>query len=919
VDQIIRESGELQTGEGAIEARLRLNVQRLEILHEIDHAILSAQDAQAIACTALRRMHQFIPGYLASSVVIIDLAAGSARVLALESTQIKNNDVEKQVPKPSIEILEGSVLGLEVLSVDLEDLQNGMPFSVADLQIIPALTPLQQRMSELGIRSYLSVPLRFSGELIGLLNLAADEAGVFRAEQVLIAQEVANSLAVGIQQARLRNAEQQRRNEAEVMRDVMAALAGAADLNQTLEIILVNLRNFIRYDRAGLFLLDEKERYVLAERSRQSQGSLPGAHGISDPLIVELRKSRLPIIVSDIQDDPRFANWPDMAPIRGWIGAPLLAGERMIGLLSLGSLEARTYGEPEAAMLQAFTSQVAVVLERTWRQEQSHRRSEELEVLSNISIALSQAESRESSPSALVETIARFFNAVQGAFLTLDKSSSELAVTFSTNPALIGLAHPYADDTLWQALHRGEPMGIEGIDEFLRQNPAPLYRALLEGAEAAALIPLRTKGKAFGLLFFVFNEKRRFNAEELRLLNAIAEIASTSLHRAVVLEGLERQVDVRTKHLSTLYRINEAANEPQDLPLILEQVLRITLEALGFICGMVHLLEDDRNLMRLVASMDVPEGMSPYVDVLHTRNEFWRSLLEAQNPLVIPDMTKDERMPTSLAQHIPRLLNAYIGAPIRAEGHPLGLLSVFGRTILEYTIDDITLLATIADQIGIFVDRARLIKRAEQAAVMEERQRLARELHDSVTQLLYSQVLFAGASIKNLNHNDLELAQQHLKRIDQAALQALREMRLLVYELRPTKYLEEGLVRALERRLEAVEKRTGMNANLIVEGELSLDETTEMVLYRIAQEALNNTLKHSGANTVIIKIRSCDGKVTLMVTDDGCGFNLQDKLNGEGIGLDSMRERAAALGIRLRVVSKPGVGTRIVARLEESK
>jgi len=177
VDQIIRESGELQTGEGAIEARLRLNVQRLEILHEIDHAILSAQDAQAIAYTALRRMHQFIPGYLASSVVIIDLAAGSARVLALESTQIKNNDVEKQVPKPSIEILEGSVLGLEVLSVDLEDLQNGMPFSVADLQVIPALTPLQQRMSELGIRSYLSVPLRFSGELIGLLNLAADERG----------------------------------------------------------------------------------------------------------------------------------------------------------------------------------------------------------------------------------------------------------------------------------------------------------------------------------------------------------------------------------------------------------------------------------------------------------------------------------------------------------------------------------------------------------------------------------------------------------------------------------------------------------------------------------------------------------------------------------------------------------------------
>jgi len=408
-EKTVEESGD--EGRGVIEARLRLHLQRLEILHEIDHAILSVQDEKAIAHTALRRMHHFIPGYLASSVVTIDMVAGSARVLALDVTPITSADGGNQATNIPLNILEGSVLELEALSVELEDLRSGVPFSLPDLQALSAHTPLQQEMVELGIRSYLSVPLRFSGELIGLLNLASKTEGVFRAEQVLIAQEVANSLAVGMQQARLRDAEQQRRYEAEVMRDVMAALAGAADLNQTLEIILVNLRNFIQYDRAGLFLLDEKEHYVLAERNRQNLGNLPGAHSINDPLITELRKSRLPVIVSDIQSDPRFVNWPDMAPIRGWVGAPLLAGDQMIGMLSLGSLEAGTYGESEAAMLLAFTNQVAVVLERAWRYEQSHRRSEELVELSNISIALSQAESREISPAALVETIARFFNA----------------------------------------------------------------------------------------------------------------------------------------------------------------------------------------------------------------------------------------------------------------------------------------------------------------------------------------------------------------------------------------------------------------------------------------------------------------------------------------------------------------------------
>jgi len=213
-------------------------------------------------------------------------------------------------------------------------------------------------------------------------------------------------------------------------------------------------------------------------------------------------------------------------------------------------------------------------------------------------------------------------------------------------------------------------------------------------------------------------------------------------------------------------------------------------------------------------------------------------------------------------------------------------------------------------------ERARLMKQAEVAAVVQERQRLARELHDSVTQLLYSQVLFAGAGLKVLRQGDSNLAEQHLTRIDQAAQQALKEMRLLVYQLRPSDYLDEGLVGALKRRLQAVENRTSLSARLIVEGKLNLNEAEEVALYRIAEEALNNTLKHAQAHTVTITLHGLDSRVILEIVDDGIGFDLQEAINSGGLGLSSIRERTASLGGQLEIHSQPGHGTQILVTIE---
>jgi signal transduction histidine kinase len=141
--------------------------------------------------------------------------------------------------------------------------------------------------------------------------------------------------------------------------------------------------------------------------------------------------------------------------------------------------------------------------------------------------------------------------------------------------------------------------------------------------------------------------------------------------------------------------------------------------------------------------------------------------------------------------------------------------------------------------------------------------------------------------------------------------QALKEMRLMVYEMRPLALQQEGLVGALQRRLDAVEKRAGIQAQLLLPENLNLPPSLDEELYRITQEALNNSLKHAAARQVTVRVNQTRERVELEVVDDGNGFDLESIAGLGGMGISSMRERAARLGGSLIIQSTPGRGTRI--------
>jgi len=187
----------------------------------------------------------------------------------------------------------------------------------------------------------------------------------------------------------------------------------------------------------------------------------------------------------------------------------------------------------------------------------------------------------------------------------------------------------------------------------------------------------------------------------------------------------------------------------------------------------------------------------------------------------------------------------------------------------------------------------------ETLAVAEERNRLARDLHDSVTQSLYSLTLFAEAASEELAAGELNTVGNHLKELRQTSRQALQEMRLMIFELRPPELDEKGLALALQERLEAVESRAGMKTDITIGFIERLNSNVELGLYSIAREAMNNILKHSQATKVSITLSKEGERVILEIRDNGNGLDVSSEKFNSGLGIKGMQERASKIGASL--------------------
>ena len=208
----------------------------------------------------------------------------------------------------------------------------------------------------------------------------------------------------------------------------------------------------------------------------------------------------------------------------------------------------------------------------------------------------------------------------------------------------------------------------------------------------------------------------------------------------------------------------------------------------------------------------------------------------------------------------------------------------------------------------------RLYEEAETLAILRERQRLARELHDSVSQALYGIALGTRTARTLLDRGETEQAAEPLAYIDELAEGAVAEMRALIFELRPESLEREGLASVIQRQAEAIRTRHRLEVETKLCAEPDVSLRAKEALYRVTQEALNNVVKHAGASQVVVEMTCKPSFLAVSIRDDGAGFEPRQPYPGH-LGLQTMRERVEQLGGTLTLNSTPGEGTVVEARL----
>jgi signal transduction histidine kinase len=402
--------------------------------------------------------------------------------------------------------------------------------------------------------------------------------------------------------------------------------------------------------------------------------------------------------------------------------------------------------------------------------------------------------------------------------------------------------------------------------------------------------------------------------EEIQVVNADLTRANQQLAQEVdsrmqTEEALRRRVG----EMAGLNRIANTLSTVTELPVALEQVCEVATDL--FSAQHAYIISpsaQDAGLQVLVgyAGLTGTLGMVPLPVPLTEMQHFSRVLNETES-FVLHDLASLPLAAPMQEYVTSQKLQSAMLVPLVVRGQAIGLLAIAtDQADRVFSSNHLRLAETVAADVAGAIENARLFGQAQEVAVAEERSRLARELHDSVTQILFSINLIA-LSLRRLWKRDPEIAARSTDELQRLTRGALAEMRTLLRELRPQTIVATELSTLLKQLGDGVAARHDIPVGVEVSQLPTIPPEVHVALYRIAQEALSNITKHAEASQVAVKLACDDAAVQLTITDDGQGFD-PDDVPAEHMGLAIMRERADAIGAAVTMTSRPGAGTSIV-------
>ncbi|MDZ4766660.1 MAG: GAF domain-containing protein [Chloroflexota bacterium] len=577
--------------------------------------------------------------------------------------------------------------------------------------------------------------------------------------------------------------------------------------------------------------------------------------------------------------------------------------------------------EQEHRLNAAIGEMVSSALERIRLRMETDASRRRAETLAGVNAALSQARD-EQSILAAVATLAERYGATLSilSYSQARDSVNIVALRAEDGDSPIPLSLlPLASFPLSQypilSLIYDYPTEMLFIEDTLddgRLDSAQSREFLSRvGWGAVVMEPLYTNDALQGVLTFVWREPRTFDQEMRDLFAAVQTTTAsvvTSRRAYLAEEAARRETELRAHQLQTIARISAAAASRLDVVELVETVYHLAQENFNQYHIAIYLVGDEpRPVLRCVErkpsggvlemceSMPLDADYSVVARAGKTRKSvIVNNMKEAEGFTLLPHITD---------------LRSEIAVPMVAGDRLIGVLDVQSNKSNRFTDTDVYIMAMLADLIAVAVQNARLYTQAQELAALEERTRLARELHDSVSQALYG-IGLGARTAKMLLDRDPSRVREPLDYVLSLAEAGLAEMRALIFELRPESLEQEGLITALVKQAASLQARHNIRVVTEFCDEPTFSIEAKETLYRIAREALHNTVKHAQASDIELKLTICDDGYLLSIKDNGVGFDPSGAFPGH-LGLKSMRERAERMNGTFEVHSQTDAGTHI--------
>jgi GAF domain-containing protein len=799
-------------------------------------------------------------------------------------------------------------------------------------------------------RAVICTPLIERGRAFGALTLFYADAHPFSAEEVDLARTFAEQAALAIENARLHADVEQRmlenerrRRVAEGMRDLLASVNSTRSLDEVLDIVLAQATDLLGSDAGSVLLLNGQEGQPDGLTIRASRGldaeimpvRLPVGTAITG-VAVERGK---PVAVSDLldalpvrgQSTPVIEERPgylqmrrvgDPAPehldavglprvreiarhYRALLAVPLVVRGRTEGAITLYYRRPREFAREDISLALAFADQTALAMENARLHAQTVRRSRDLEALYRADEMLYRSLRLDQVLQALVDVATDVLEADMTSVLVWDERHERLipGATRGFRPEIVAqMSHAPGEGITTRVALSGEPIAVSDVPN----DPRVAHRITgPEGIRSLLHVPIKVNNEVFGVFGVNYLQPRVLAGEEERILLALAHRAAVAIENARLYAESERQ----RRELEALYRADEALHRSLRLDDVLQALADVAHDVLHADKTSVHIWDAERKHL-IVAAAHGYSAETIAQPLIPGENRVVGDMLSA-SVVAISDVSDPGLMSPNTREMMEREgIRAGLGAPITVSGQLFGLFGVAYCQPHVVSDDERRLVQALAQRAGLAIHNARLFEQAALVATAEERQRLARELHDAVTQTLFSASLIAEV-VPRIWERDPNEGRQRLEELRRLTRGALAEMRTLLLELRPVALLETPFAHLLRQLAEATASRTNLLVDVRAEdAERPLPAEVQIALYRIAQETLSNTGKHAGASRAEIHLRQRAGTVGLHLTDNGRGFDPSSTPPGH-LGLSIMHERARGIGARLRIESRPGAGTRI--------